>query len=130
MTRNKKKNLYLSLGAGALIIVLGFFLNGTKNEDDSGLKMFAQCLENKGAKFYGAFWCSHCNAQKEIFGQAAKYLPYIECSTLDRKGQLPECQKNKITGYPTWVFADGSQLAGSLPLGVLAEKTACALPQA
>lgn len=33
-----------------------------------------------GAKFYGAFWCSHCYDQKVQFGaQAAELLPYVEC---------------------------------------------------
>lgn len=129
MAKNKKKNIYFLVATGALLVVLAFFLRGAKSEEDPALKSFAQCLEREGAKFYGTFWCPHCNAQKEIFGQAAKYLPYIECSTLDSKGQLPECQKKNISGYPTWEFADGSRLSGSLHLSVLAEKTSCALPQ-
>lgn len=129
MAKNKKKNIYFLVAAGALIIVLAFFLSGAKGEEDSELKSFAQCLENEGAKFYGTFWCSYCKQQKEMFGEAAKHLPYTECSTLDSKGQLPECQKKNISGYPTWEFADGSRLSGALPLSVLAEKTACALPQ-
>ena len=28
---------------------------------------FAQCLKDKGATFYGAFWCPHCKAQKALF---------------------------------------------------------------
>jgi hypothetical protein len=89
---------------------------------------FAQCLKDKGATFYGAFWCSHCQAQKELFGSSVKYLPYVECSTLDSSGQIQECIDKKIEGYPTWEFADGSRLTGEIPLQQLADKTSCPLP--
>ncbi len=40
----------------------------------------AKKLKEAGAKMYGAFWCSHCNAQKEYFGQEAMTnFPYVEC---------------------------------------------------
>ena len=81
-----------------------------------------------GAKFYGAFWCSHCQNQKAMFGSSKKYLPYIECSTLDSQGQLPVCTEKKISGYPTWIFADGSILNGEVSLENLASKTSCQLP--
>ena len=37
----------------------------------------AQCINNSGAKFYGAFWCPHCQATKAMFGKSAKLLPYV-----------------------------------------------------
>lgn len=130
MSRKKERNkkLYLFASAGVLIIIAAIFLGGPKEEANAELKGFAECLENEGARFYGTFWCSYCKQQKETFGQAAKYLPYTECSTLDSRGQLPECQKKEIKSYPTWEFADGSRLSGALPLSVLAEKTNCDLP--
>ena len=40
----------------------------------------ARRLRAAGARFYGAFWCSHCFEQKVAFGAAAaKELPYVEC---------------------------------------------------
>lgn len=90
---------------------------------------FATCLKDKGAVFYGAFWCSHCQATKKLFGSSAKLLPYVECSTANGQGQLSICIDKKITGYPTWEFADGSRLGGEISLAQLAEKTACVLPQ-
>ncbi len=86
---------------------------------------FAQCLEEKGATFYGAFWCPHCQATKALFGRSAKLLPYVECSTPDGKSQLPICTEKDIKGYPTWVFADGSRLTGEQSLEALSEKTSC-----
>ncbi len=90
---------------------------------------FAQCLKEKGATFYGAFWCSHCQAQKKMFGSSAKLLPYVECSTPNGSAQTQECTDKKITGYPTWQFSDGTRLTGEIPLSQLAEKTSCQLPK-
>ena len=92
---------------------------------------FATCLEDKGAVFYGAFWCSHCQAQKKLFGSSQKLLPYIECSTIDGQSQTQACIDKKISSYPTWEFTDGSRLNGEIPLAQLAEKTSCenSLPQ-
>ncbi len=89
---------------------------------------FAQCLKDKGATFYGAFWCPHCKAQKQMFGSSAKLLPYVECSTADASGQTQICIDKKVSSYPTWEFTDGSRLNGEIPLAQLAEKTGCALP--
>lgn len=92
------------------------------------LDAFATCLKDKGAIFYGAFWCPHCQNQKALFGASAKLLPYVECSTPDGRGRLPICDDAGVTGYPTWDFADGSRLTGEISLQELAEKTSCVLP--
>lgn len=88
---------------------------------------FAKCISDSGATFYGAYWCSHCQAQKEAFGDSARYLPYVECSTPDGQGQTKVCEDKDVTGYPTWIFKDGTKLSGEVPMSVLAEKTSCAL---
>ena len=101
--------------------------------NDSGVPgkydVFATCLKDKGAIFYGAFWCPHCKATKKLFGSSQKLLPYVECSTPDAKGQTEQCIDKNIKSYPTWEFADGSRLNGEIPLAQLAEKTLCELPQ-
>ncbi|PIT92150.1 MAG: hypothetical protein COU08_04030 [Candidatus Harrisonbacteria bacterium CG10_big_fil_rev_8_21_14_0_10_42_17] len=90
---------------------------------------FAECLEEKGATFYGAFWCPHCEEQKRIFGKSAAKLPYVECSTPDRKGQLAVCNEAEIQSYPTWEFEDGSRKTGVLPLAQLSSITGCPLSE-
>jgi Thioredoxin len=94
---------------------------------------FAQCLKDKGATFYGAFWCPHCQAQEKDFQASRQTLEniglYVECSNPDASGQTPICINKKIQSYPTWIFADGSQLNGEIPLQQLADKTGCVLPQ-
>lgn len=94
---------------------------------------FATCLKDKGAVFYGAFWCPHCQEQKKLFGSAAKFLPYVECSTADGQGQAQICKDAKIESYPTWKLADGTEIPNENGAGVsletLAAKTSCVLPQ-
>jgi len=88
---------------------------------------FARCLRREGARFYGTVWCPHCDAQRELFGRAVRYLPYVECS-IDGTQQLrAECAG--ISGFPTWTFRDGSEIPGRLSLEALAGKTGCDVDQ-
>lgn len=127
MENTNKKTLMFGIIALIAVIVLLVYANRVSNGPGK-LDGFAQCLKDKGALFYGAFWCSHCQNQKALFGSSKKYLPYIECSTPDAKGQLPICAANKIASFPTWVFPDMSTTTGEISLAVLSEKTGCPLP--
>ncbi|MBP7006637.1 MAG: hypothetical protein KBC44_01625 [Candidatus Pacebacteria bacterium] len=117
----------LILGVITTAIVRGS--GGEASLKSGKLDQFAQCLGDKGAVFYGAYWCPHCNSQKKMFGSSAKLLPYVECSTLDGQGQTQECKDKNITGYPTWEFLDGTRLSGEIALSVLSSKTSCPLPE-
>jgi hypothetical protein len=117
-------------GVIALVVIIGVLFYAQKFSGGvSKYEGFAQCLKDSGAKFFGAFWCPHCQAQKALFGSAKRNLPYIECSTPDGKGQLAVCKDNGVTSYPTWVFPDLSTTTGEVALSVLAEKTSCKLPE-
>jgi len=89
---------------------------------------FAKCIASTTTKFYGAWWCPHCRSQKGKFGDAAQYLPYVECSTPDGSGQTQVCIDAGIKNYPTWKFPDGSQLTGESALSAISQKTGCPLP--
>jgi len=107
--------------AGMVIVVGGIAFIASKTSSIAEASPYdtealAQCLTAHGAKFYGAFWCPHCQATKRLFGEAKSDLPYIECSTADGKGQLPICIDKKIESYPTWIFSDSSELHGELTL--------------
>lgn len=123
------KNIYIVIGAVVVLIILfaGIWI-GSGFQAGPDLTNFTQCLKQKKALFYGAFWCPHCQATKTLFGKAESELPYIECSSTDGKSQLQICIDKKITGYPTWEFADGSRLTGELSLQTLSDKTSCPLP--
>lgn len=116
----------LFLGVVVTVLVRS---GGTKPTGPGKYDEFATCLKDKGAVFYGAFWCPHCQAQKKMFGSSAKLLPYEECSTANGQGQLQICIDKKVNSYPTWEFADGSRLNGEISFTELAEKTSCILPQ-
>lgn len=111
-----------------LVVIIVGGLGVYANSQPGKLDDFAMCIEKSGAKFYGTFWCSHCQNQKRAFGSSQKYLPYIECSTPDGRNQEQICKEAGIEGYPTWVFVDGSQLSGEQSLETLANKTQCILP--
>lgn len=116
--------LYVFLGG---LLLAGLFLSWYLVQPGK-FDVFAKCLGDKEAIFYGAFWCPHCQEQKAMFGKSKNLLPYVECSTPDKKGQLPECVEREIKNYPTWEFSDETRETGVLTLQELAEKTSCPLP--
>lgn len=126
-----KSNATLYIVVIGVIVVLGLgfvLIRMPKTASGEELVPFATCLKDKGAQFYGAFWCPHCQKQKALFGAAAKALPYVECSTADGQGRLQVCIDKNIEGYPTWIFADGSREVREMTLADLSAKTSCPLP--
>lgn len=120
------KALYI----GGVILALALIVGGTwwYQATPGKFDTFAQCLDESGATFYGAFWCPRCQEQKELFGKSEKHLPYTECSTPNGQGQLQVCIDADIKGYPTWEFSDGERVTGVVPLEALFGKTGCELP--
>ena len=92
----------------------------------------ASFLNAKGAKMYGAFWCSHCEDQKEIFGKGAD-VPYVECFPDGWQRGAPlasACANAQITGFPTWILENGTRLEGDKSLKELAEAAGFRAPPA
>ncbi|MBI5224316.1 hypothetical protein HY989_00435 [Candidatus Micrarchaeota archaeon] len=117
----------LMIGAAIVLLLIGGYLVMSAPSAPGKYDDFAKCLAEKGAKFYGAFWCPHCKTQKELFGSSIKYVDYVECSTPDGNGQLSVCRLAGISTYPTWVYADGTKETGTVPLEQLSAKTGCSL---
>jgi len=88
---------------------------------------FAKCIAATQTKFYGAWWCPHCQAQKKDFGTGAEYLPYVECANSDTS-EKQSCIDLGIKSYPTWVYPDGSTSTGETSLSIISQKTGCPLP--
>ena len=112
----------LIVAAFAVVIFLGLRKRGTR------LDAFAKCLAAKPAKMYGAYWCPHCADQKAMFESSFQYVPYVECGVPGSREEAPLCKDAGIKHFPTWQFADGERLEGTLPLQTLATKTGCSLP--
>ncbi len=106
----------------AAVVGLVFFLpKNTSQLPYKNLDAFAKCLTDKGAVMYGAYWCSHCKAQKEAFGQSFQYVNYVECT------EKPDvCNAAGVESYPTWKIAS-TTLVGEISLEDLAVDSGCVL---
>ena len=81
----------------------------------------AERLTETGAVMYSAYWCPHCNEQKQLFGkEAAARLKVVECAVDGQNSQAELCNQKKIEGYPTWEIK-GQLDSGVKPLQKLAE---------
>jgi hypothetical protein len=124
---NPNRTLYIMI---AIVIIIAFaaayYFFWFKHT--SRLDAFAKCLTAKQAKMYGAFWCPHCEEQKEKFGSSFQYAPYIECGIKGSKGIEPVCTQAGIKRFPTWIFADGTRVEGEHELDFLGQETGCSLP--
>jgi hypothetical protein len=112
--------LVIAVGVGLYVLF--------QHRHSSRLDAFAQCLGTKGAKMYGAYWCPHCETQKEMFGSSFQYAPYVECGVKGSRLPAQVCTDANVKHYPTWVFADGARVEGEHSLEFLSQETGCALP--
>jgi hypothetical protein len=115
--------------AALIAVALGvafYFDNRSRHKYDA----FARCLNQSGAKMYGAWWCPHCVEQKEKFGASFEYAPYVECGIKgDLHGKAQVCTDANIKGYPTWQFPPtGERVEHVVTLQELSNRTGCALP--
>jgi len=118
------------LGIASVVVVFGLIGFVVYEKGASAVYgPFASCLTEKGTKMYGTWWCSNCQAQKKMFGNAFGSIIYTECSSPNQKDQLPVCQEAGVGSYPTWEFSDGSRLVGVQTFETLSQRTGCALPQ-
>lgn len=85
----------------------------------------ALCLKEKGAVFYGAFWCPHCQEQKKLFGESMKHITYVECDPEGKNAQPEKCDKVGVEAYPTWVIPGKEKLTGTQGVQKLAAIAGC-----
>jgi hypothetical protein len=83
------------------------------------LTALAEHLRDSGAAFYGAYWCPHCQEQKQAFGSAADQLPYVECDPRGAGAQPARCEMAGVRAYPTWVIGR-RKIEGAVPPADLA----------
>ena len=111
----------VSIFAIAITAVLIFYSPNDNKHDG-----FAKCLSENGAKMYGAYWCKHCESQKEMFGKSWQHINYVECALPDG-GQNELCKNAGITAYPTWEFKDGKMAQGELSYRQLSQYSNCTM---
>jgi hypothetical protein len=109
-----------------VLIVAGAAAVNILTSKSLATKEFAQCIAASGAKMYGAYWCTHCQDQKAMFGDSWQYTNYIECGVVNSNGQTEVCRAAGVTSYPTWDF-NGTRVLGTLTLAQLSTRTGCIL---
>lgn len=119
------KNILLY--GGILILLAGAYYGGWHHKNHK-FDTFAQCLARKQAKMYGLYWCPHCIEQKEMFGQAFHYVPYVECAIKDSSEVAAQCKVAGVKLFPSWQFGMDPPKEGVLSMETLSEKTGCSLP--
>lgn len=121
----RKRALYAVLIVAAF--GLAYYLGHRTQHKYDG---FASCLKDRGVKMYGAWWCPHCQEQKEKFGAAFEYAPYVECGIKgDTHGEAQICKDENIHHFPTWQFPPmGERVERIFTLEELSDRTGCSLP--
>ena len=138
------KKTYLFLGAAIIIVIAALSVvfyssdqageeTNTANTETSGdvagvmtreeatyAEALAKHLSDVGMVFYGAYWCGHCQDQKDLFRDSFKYVDYVECDASGENSNSDECLAQEIEGYPTWIF-QGKQYPGLKTFDQLAE---------
>ena len=92
---------------------------------DGKYSALAQCLTEKGVKYYGAYWCGHCQSQKKMFGDDFRYIDSYECDPNGKDGNPEACIEAGIQSYPSWFFPGQGLEVGVQPLETLAQKANC-----
>ena len=100
------------------VLAIGYAMTPPASADTASLTSdrltaLADHLRESGAVFYGAYWCPHCQAQKQMFGAAASRLPYVECDPRGAEARPDLCQAAGVRAYPTWVIG-GKTIEGEV----------------
>ena len=121
-----KQKEILTAAIVAVFIIIAVVLVLRPRSTGSNYDSLAQCLTEKGAAMYGAYWCPHCKTQKEMFGNSFKYINYIECDARGENAKPELCEQAGITGYPTWII-NGKTYVGVRQFQELADATGCSV---
>ncbi|MBU1446096.1 hypothetical protein KKD70_02445 [Patescibacteria group bacterium] len=119
----KKTAIILAVITTFIATGCGFAVKDDYQGDD--LETIAKCLTEKGAILYGAVWCPHCTDQKESFGDALKFINYVECDPNTNLEQSKICLEKKIEALPTWDLPSGERITGNRPVSELADLAGC-----
>ncbi len=84
---------------------------------------FAKFLNDNNIVMYSAYWCPHCNDQKQLFGKkAVEELIIVECAKDGKNNNYKLCQEKGIEGFPSWEI-NNQIYSGTMSLNELAEMT-------
>lgn len=131
-----KKNVLSPKTSYINIVLIGVFVAGlvifgsvyiqAKNEavSDNNVDPFkvglAKHLTKVRATMYGSYRCPHCTTQEKYFGDAFKYVRYVECHPRGPNAKASLCLAKGIRNYPTWIIG-GRYYPGTISLQDLAQ---------
>lgn len=109
-----KKDWWTIITIIIVVLIALFILNRDKSviSEES-----AKCIGNKSV-LYIQEGCSHCEIQKEMFGENYKYLKLVDCH------YEPEKCIDSISVTPTWII-NGKKYSGVQEIKKLKEITGC-----
>jgi hypothetical protein len=119
----REQMIWAGIVLALLLSYAGYWYHSNHHYDE-----FAKCLASKQAKMYGLYWCPHCIEQKEMFGKAFQYVPYVECAIKDSHDLAPACAAAGVKLFPSWQFGTIKPIEGVFPMSELSDKTGCSLP--
>ncbi|OGZ13034.1 MAG: hypothetical protein A2942_00670 [Candidatus Lloydbacteria bacterium RIFCSPLOWO2_01_FULL_50_20] len=132
------KRLFGSIVVGSLLIGISYI---STSSSDPGKKYdeFAQCLTSKHYVMLGSATCSSCLKQRDMFGEAMRFIEEIECDprnadNAQEKEEVKFCANFQIRKTPTWVQLDEARNslyrfdAGIQSFDSLSSVSGCPLP--
>jgi uncharacterized membrane protein/glutaredoxin len=100
---------HLGLLSAVVLITVGFGSHFVQSESlnspmaSTPEAQLAKHLTSIGATMYGTYWCPHCSAQKKLFGDAFRYINYVDCDPkAPKNANASLCMKKGVKVYPTW----------------------------
>lgn len=116
----KRLGIFVLLSSVLVLAWCGQTTDTPTQASSPAIEALASCLTNNGATFYGTERCPHCKDQKKLFGEAISKVNFVDCDK-----NAPSCNAAGVKWYPTWKFADWSELVGTQTLEALADKAGC-----
>lgn len=111
-----KKNTLITWIIIIAVIILGIVLATRSPNQSSVPEEIAQCI-GENSMLYVQLGCTHCETQKQMFGDNYKSLNIIDCFY-----ERDKCQNIKAT--PTWLI-DGKYYEGVQSIERLQNLTGC-----
>lgn len=81
-------------------------VKGASTTDPEYLVKLADSLKSNNFVLYGSEKNNKTQKQKEIFGQAAENIDFVECDPQVESANSLECAANNVKIYPTWAVGE------------------------
>ena len=111
-----KKNNWITFLIIIAVIILAIFL--MKKPSPKTDEETTKCI-GENSEFYVRLGCTHCENQKDMFGEYVSYLKPIDCFY-----EREICTQKGIEATPTWII-NGEKIVGTQSIEKLKELTGC-----